>query len=420
MWIKLYPMPRVRLIIIALFLAAASASVTAEPKVDPNTGRIRTLFIGDPYVKPGYPTRAFIEDPKIELMRIPAEIGSTNPSFGKQQMERFLRLYLPRSRSDFLQNYDMVILTAIRSSDLKIEVQKWIKEGVEDIGMGFLMSDDPTSFGGSDTVWTTGPPWDPTPVGDILPVVKAGRKSFRDHNFRIKPVTDSPLTKGIPWEKMPLIWSHNRPDPKDGATILAVTTDETVSTDPKNDEVIIYWDYGQGRSLAFVWDWGGNGIVEFYRWAYWKDVLARLVYFPARAKIPGDVSLTHTLRSEISDYESTKNLVLSLIEFADTFGANINELNEELSETDSLRRNVDELWIDEEYEKCIPEMQEAMDSLNRVMQSALDAKDRALLWVYIVEWLTVAGTFILVGVAVWTLMIRRKLYRQVSATRFET
>jgi hypothetical protein len=53
------------------------------------------------------------------------------------------------------------------------------------------------------------------------------------------------------------------------------------------------------------------------------------------------------------------------------------------------------------------------------MEEAVNAKDRALLWVYIIEWLTVLGTSAIVGTILWSLMIRRRLYRQVATTRFE-
>lgn len=378
------------------------------------------MFIGDPFLKPGYPTAAMVEDPKIDLTRIEAEIGYKNPSIGYENMQRFLRLYLPRSEAHLLENYDVIIITAIRSNDLKPKFQSWVKKAVEEQGFGLLMSDDPTSFGGALTVWTTGPPWDDTPVGHVLPVYQVGHDEWRDHNFRILPAKPNPITDGIRWNKMPLIWSHNRPSPKDGATILAVTTDETVPTDPKNDPILIYWDYGKGRSLAFIWDWGGNGLVGFYRWEYWKDVLARMVYFPARATIPSDVSITHALRLQISQYSFQKRMVFSLIEFADTFGANTNTLNQKLADTDELRTKVDTLWITEEFNECLPAMEEAMTSLAQVMAEAVKAKDRALLWVYIIEWLTVAGTSIVVGVVVWSLMVRRTLYREVGATRFES
>jgi len=413
-------MPRALLLVVSLLVMLPVCLSASPPKVDPQTGRIRTLFIGDPFLKPGYPTIALLEDPKIQLTRIEAEIGYKNPALGYENMERFLRLYLPRSERDLLDKYDMIIITAMRSNDLKREFQLWVKKAVEEKGFGFLMSDDPTSFGGAVTSWTTGPPWDDTPVGEILPVFQRDHSEWRDHNFRILPAKPNPITDGIDWKRMPLIWSHNRPTPKYGSTVLAVTTDETVKSDPKNMPVLIYWDYGKGRSLAFIWDWGGNGVVAFYRWEYWKDVIARLVYFPVRAEIPSDLALTHTLRLQIGEYGTRKRMVLSLIDFADTFGANTNTVNQRLSETDKLRAKVDRLWIDGEFDQCLPVMKEALSSLDEVTQEAVRAKDRALLWVFIIEWLTVAGTFIVVGVVMWTLMIRRKLYREVGATRFET
>jgi uncharacterized membrane protein len=403
-----------------LILLAGTCYADLPPRADPVTGRIRALFIGDPFLKPGYPTTALLEDPKIQLTRIEAEIGYSNPAVGFENMQRFLRLYLPRTESTLIENYDMLIITAIRSNDLKMEFQLWTKRAVEEHGFGLLMSDDPTSFGGADTVWTTGPPWDDTPVGSILPVYQNERNSYRDHNFRIMPEEPNPITDGIRWDRMPLIWSHNRPDPKPGAKVLAVTTDETVATDPPNDPIIITWDVENGRTLAFIWDWGGNGVVGLYHWEYWKDLISRLVYYPVRAKIPSDVAVTHKLRLQIGLYASEKNLLLSLIDFADTFGANTFALNSNLAETESLRKEVDELWIREEFEEALVAMDVAFESLAQDMEDAVMAKDRALLWVYVIEWLTVMGTSLVTGVVLWALMVRRRLYREVGATRFES
>jgi len=47
----------------------------------------------------------------------------------------------------------------------------------------------------------------------------------------------------------------------------------------------------------------------------------------------------------------------------------------------------------------------------------IDLKDKALLWIYIAEWSAVSGTAVACGVVLWTLMIRRRLYREVGTTR---
>ena len=54
-----------------------------------------------------------------------------------------------------------------------------------------------------------------------------------------------------------------------------------------------------------------------------------------------------------------------------------------------------------------------------VSELALHAKDEALVWVYVVEWLTVSGTALVSAGAIWTLMVRRVAYREVVTTKLE-
>jgi hypothetical protein len=58
-----------------------------------------------------------------------------------------------------------------------------------------------------------------------------------------------------------------------------------------------------------------------------------------------------------------------------------------------------------------------MADLEKTTELALDLKDQALMWVYIIEWLAVTATGSLTAVVVWTLMVRRRMYREVGATR---
>ncbi len=59
-----------------------------------------------------------------------------------------------------------------------------------------------------------------------------------------------------------------------------------------------------------------------------------------------------------------------------------------------------------------------MDSIALATDLALKAKDEAMLWVYVIEWLTVSGTAMITGSVLWTLMIRKAAYRPVAVTRF--
>ena len=58
-----------------------------------------------------------------------------------------------------------------------------------------------------------------------------------------------------------------------------------------------------------------------------------------------------------------------------------------------------------------------MGTMKEIEDRAIRLKERAFLWVYIIEWFVVTGTMLVVGYATWTLMIERRLYREVSVTR---
>jgi hypothetical protein len=62
-------------------------------------------------------------------------------------------------------------------------------------------------------------------------------------------------------------------------------------------------------------------------------------------------------------------------------------------------------------------MEATLEEFQVVSTESMRLRERALLWVYVVEWLAVTGTLLVCGMVLWTLMIRKRLYRQVAVTR---
>ena len=50
---------------------------------------------------------------------------------------------------------------------------------------------------------------------------------------------------------------------------------------------------------------------------------------------------------------------------------------------------------------------------------AIQAKDNALFWIFVIEWFVVTGTSMVAGALLWSLMVRRRLYREVGETRLD-
>jgi hypothetical protein len=82
------------------------------------------------------------------------------------------------------------------------------------------------------------------------------------------------------------------------------------------------------------------------------------------------------------------------------------------------RREADGLYLAQEYLLARAGYLDAISDLEDLNYEAMERKDRAMVWVYLVQWFVVSGTAMLAGMVVWTLMVRRRLYREVTVTRF--
>ena len=89
----------------------------------------------------------------------------------------------------------------------------------------------------------------------------------------------------------------------------------------------------------------------------------------------------------------------------------------ELAEVNEKRKEADRLWVRGEFEECKAKIEDALLGLEEVTLHAVETKDSALLWIYISEWAVATGTLCATGGVIWTLMIRRAMYREVRTTR---
>jgi hypothetical protein len=75
--------------------------------------------------------------------------------------------------------------------------------------------------------------------------------------------------------------------------------------------------------------------------------------------------------------------------------------------------------MEQDYEKTWEVAKEGRAYLEDLQHRAMKIKENALLWVYIIEWLSVTGTLVISGSILWMLMVRRSLYREIRGTRFD-
>jgi len=401
-------------VLLIVFIQAFDAGLG---RTDPLTGKIRLLHIGLAFLRPDHPDPIFLQDPKIDLTMVPA----FSSVMEMEEVRRMLRIYLPRSRVELSERYDLVLIDGVDAFHVNDAFLRWTAELVRESDLAFVMSDSGSgwSFAGSGTSWYI------TSIEPILSVDdREGREAaspgFWENNFRVVPVDpDHELMRNIPWNEVRFT-AMNRPTERQGAKVIARMSDEKSVN--RGKPVIAYWDFPSGgRSASYILTWhtmvGTPGILAFYRWPWHYDVLAHMIYWPAGEPIPEDLTLVHTVREMFSDLYITKLFVIATIEFAERAGANMRELEVELADLDEERRRVDRLYIENRVEECYDLSTHLLDGYEDLVERALREKDRALLWIFAVEWVVVSATSMSCGTLLWTLLVRRRFYRDVGRTR---
>jgi hypothetical protein len=394
---------KTRVILIGLLLL--SLLPASSGRANPETGVIRMLHIGKSWLGPASPGPTFVMDPRISWMPVPAHTWSMGP-----EAERNLRVYMPRSRQELLDKYDVIVEDGMDARDMPARFMTWMIEEINSSGIGFLMADDSSSFAtsGSHTSWYE------TPIGDILPVNDLQGIYGPRERFRCLPqLAGHPLTRDLPWGDV-WISSSNKPWARGGATVIA----EMSPTVPINRDkpYMSYWEVGAGISFAYVHKWHiDEG--TFYRWPYHEDVLVHLIYFTAQERIPDDVFLEHRVRTKFSEVFQQRLYIISFIEFADKFGANLRRVETGLNDQSDLAKEARWSFIQADMEKTDTQLTLLAQNYEDLVSLAFDLWERAVFWVFLSEWLAVAGASMVAGYFLWTLMVKRKLYREVSGTR---
>jgi hypothetical protein len=147
------------------------------------------------------------------------------------------------------------------------------------------------------------------------------------------------------------------------------------------------------------------------------DLFLNMVLYSLRRDLITDVLLYHGVRSRFTAYRLRKSMLYSLLDFVERFGANRQRIDEAVLEVDAIETEARESYLSQDVEAADEALDRAFAGLVDVENRAMVLKDRALLWVYVVEWTFVAATLMISGSVVWSVMVKRRFYRAMGTTR---
>ena len=362
------------------------------------------LYIGD--YSPYSPYPIMVAEPLIDLrFAWPSAMEGMAPSLAR----RLFRQYIPRTYEKLTEN-DAIIVSDADVFIFEDRHYVWFKNTVMEKGTGFVMIGGNAGFGGRPN-----PPWTPTAVQDILPVwcIDGGWTQGRvsvvepDHEF----LSTLPLNEKDPWMAG---YDGNKVTMKQGAQLLG----EFIPMSGGSDPFWATWDVGEGRCFAVMGDWTPAGGVVFMRWPYYGDFAVNLMMYLSKNPIPDDLETLHRARTMYVGYRSTRAYLFSVMEFAEKLGANTDPVAEIIGKAGEKHSESTVAYIEFDFTTALTHLEAAIQDLNSAVERAMDLKDQAMVWIYLIEWATISATFAIGGFVLWTLMIERRLYREVEQTRF--
>ena len=111
--------------------------------------------------------------------------------------------------------------------------------------------------------------------------------------------------------------------------------------------------------------------------------------------------------------------LISLSNFIDRLGVTTTRIQDEVMSLEEIWESASTFYLDQDFQGCREKLDEGFSMFESAESTAIEVKNAAMMWIYFVEWLATVGTLFLSGFVLWTLMIRRRLYREVETSRMK-
>ncbi len=385
--------------------------------------RIKALVTGKVDAETNPLIKWFEQEPSVDATAV-----ITRPSglIKTRDIQRFVRLYFPRNYQQ-LKEYEFILLHSPEMYHLTREQDRWMHDAILE-GSGGLAA----PAGLSDHVDIQNA-WINSMVQKALPndfesvIASGGRRGQTPFHIEVNRDFPEPvLTPFVPLgiESFPGA-GGNMIIGREGSAILAWQIGDSLGRVP----YMIAWDYGQGRGMTLADSlhltfWSdyislSNPAYDASQNPYGLDILMNMVLYLTRRDLPTEVLVLHKIRNSFVKYRTQMSLLVSLADFAQKFGADSSQMWDLVSPISDKAERAEEMYMEQDFQGCQQLMDSIFDDLSQAELRVISMKERALMWVYVAEGLTITAVFMVSSFVLWTVMVRRRLYRTVGASQLE-
>jgi hypothetical protein len=375
--------------------------------------RINALLIG--MVGQGaLPEAYFKEDPLISYVAVPCR-DAMFPDL--QTAMKFIRLYFPR-RYEEMEMYDLIILQSASFEQLPQKNEVWIYDRIREGAGGWNDGSVFSIVGQIHGSWANSITQEAFPNDAPAVVARGSGGESPSEWYTVDVVEEYPhpvLTPFLPYGIESIASATSRyVIPREGSRILAYQVGNFPGQ--RNVPWLVAWEYEKGRTMTcggFLW----ATIFAVQEFEYGADLTMNLVLYMAQRDLIEDLDVYHTLKEDFRAYRNSVSYIISLSDFIDKLGVTTTKIQDEIMALENVWRSASEYYLEQDFTSCRETLYEGFARFEEAETLTMKVKDAAMMWIYFVEWLATVGTLFISGFVVWTLMVRRKLYREVETSK---
>jgi hypothetical protein len=355
----------------------------------------------------------FAGEPLIDFVSVPA----LDQGWGRDMNVKFIRQYFPRSYEQ-MGNFDLLMFLTAEYYLFSPQQDLWMHDRIAEGAGGYNDESVMAIWAPVASAWASSRVQEAFPNDAPAVLARPGGFDYVSMYYRVEIEPDFPdpvFTPYIPYGVERALGVVSRyVIARQGSGVIAWN----IGAFPHRIPRIIAWDYEKGRTIT---DGGAPNLGEVGFFGsdnpYGGDMVINMVLYMTQRRLIEDVEVYHRIKGMFSAFENRLSYLITLVDFIDRFGANTERLQEEIRGLRKMKRISIDHYLESDFQAAQDAMLETLDALPQVEEIAMGTKNAALWWVYLIEWFATTATLLISSLVVWTLMVRRRLYRSVSSTR---
>ncbi len=144
----------------------------------------------------------------------------------------------------------------------------------------------------------------------------------------------------------------------------------------------MWWDVGEGRTMAQSVGWQLAGDINFMRWVYYGDYASNMMLFLAGRKLPDDLGMVYILKCRMREAEEGIYTLINMADFIEKFGGNSIPAGPMIAEIQDQKKAALALYTGADMDGAIDAFSGVLASIGETMYELIEMRNQSAFWIF--------------------------------------